>query len=246
MKIDVSKLKVTLPEGVTKKSEPTLDPDGVSVKFKVTGDRANSYDLGVSYDNGEPVNCKLTVKDATLIKIYDNILGVVAGKNFTVRAQFDLAPALSDVKITVPSDWTESVKAYIEGNDVIAVYTTKNIVETAEVSVEYKGQVKKLNINVRDPQINSFKTLESDKSEYSVSEDIVLTATYTHDVAEKDKPEVGQLPEGVTEKTPLASSGKTWTATYTSTTPGEKTFTFVAYKGDKINQAARMCKVTVN
>lgn len=71
---------------------------------------------------------------------------MVAGKDFTVRAQFDLAPALADVKITVPEDWTVSKAAYIDGNDVIAVFTTKNIVETAEVSVNYKGQVKKLNI----------------------------------------------------------------------------------------------------
>lgn len=245
MKIDVSKLHITLPEGVSKKTEPTVQPDGQSVKFEVTGNKVTSGNIEVVYEDGKSGSCGLTVKDATLIKIYDNILGVVAGRDFTVRAQFDLAPALADVKITVPEDWTVSRAAYIDGNDVIAVFTTKNIVETAEVSVDYKGQVKKLNINVRDPQINSFKTLESNKAEYTTGEDIIITATYSHDVTEKDKPEVGQLPDGVTEKTPLTKSGKTWTATYTSSTTGEKSFTFIAYKGDKINQATRMCKVTV-
>lgn len=246
MKIDVSKLKLTLPEGVTKKSEPTLDPDGVSVKFEVTGNKANSYDIGVAYDNGEPLNCKLTVKDATLLKLYDNILGVIAGKTFTVRAQFDMVPVLSNVHISVPSDWTVSKEAYIEENDVIAVYTTKDITATAKVSVEYLGVTKELTIDVRDPNTNSFLTLTSDKPEYTVGEDIVLTATYKNDVAEKDKPKLsGSLPEGVTEKTPLASSGKTWTVTYTSSSTGEKQFTFIAYEGDKSNQVARSCKVTV-
>lgn len=246
MKIDVSKLHINLPDGVTKKSEPVLDPDGVSVRFVVTGNKAEAYDIGISYNNGEPVNCKLKVQDATLLKIADNILGVSAGSSFTVRAQFDIQPVLSKANITVPSDWIVSKAAAVEGNDIVAVYTTKDINASAKISVEYLGVTKELTIDVRDPNFNSFLTLTSDKAEYSVGEDIMLTATYKYDVVDKDKPALsGALPEGVKEKSPLTKSGKTWVTTYTAETVGEKQFTFVAYQGDKVHQVARLCKVTV-
>lgn len=251
MKIDVSKLNITLPEGVSKKTEPSLQPDGVSVKFTVTGDKEVSGNIGVAYNSGSPVNCKLTVqntpvKEATLLKIADNVLGVVAGKDFTLKAEFDMPPVLEKAKIVVPSDWTVKEAAKVEGNFIIAVYTTKDITDTAKMSVTYGSVTKELTIKVQDPALNSFLTLTSDKPEYTVGEDIILTATYKNNVAEKDKPKLsGSLPEGVSEKTPLASSGKTWTVTYTSNSTGEKQFTFIAYEGDKSSQVARSCKVTV-
>ena len=246
MKVDLSKLKIELPEGVTKKTEPKIGSDGTSATFVVHGDKAVDGNIGVTYKDGNPVNCHILVKDATIKKIYDNVMGVVAGKDFTVRVEFDMPPVLSEVQISVPSDWTVSKEAYIEGNDVIAVYTTKNITDAAKITVSYKGTSKELTINVRDPQINSLQTITSDKSEYTTGEDIVLTLNYKHNVEDKDKPELtGSLPEGVTEKTPLAKAGKTWTVTYTASTAGEKAFTFTAYKGDKVNQASRMIKVTV-
>lgn len=246
MNINLSKLNVVLPDGIIKKGEPKLNQDGASVTFTVTGKKPVTGSIGVSYNGSKSVNCKLTVEDAVLLKIDDNILGLPAGSNFTLRAQFDSVPTLDRATIVVPADWTIESDAKVEGNDIVAVYTTKDINPTAKVSVEYAGVTKELTLYVRDPSINSFTSLASNKTEYSVGEDIVLTANYKFNVEDKDKPEVsGSLPEGVSEKTPLAKDGKTFTVTYTSSTPGSKVFSFIAYKGDKVNQSARSCTVTV-
>lgn len=63
MKIDVSKLNITLPEGVSKKTEPVVQPDGQSVKFEVTGDRVTSGNIEVVYNDGKSGSCGLTVKE---------------------------------------------------------------------------------------------------------------------------------------------------------------------------------------
>lgn len=251
MKIDVSKLNITLPEGVSKKTEPDLQPDGMSIKFTVTGDKEVSGNIGVAYNSGSPVNCKLTVqnapvKEATLLKIADNILGVVAGKDFTVKAEFDMPPVLEKAKITVPSDWTVKEATKVEGNFIIAVYTTKNITDAAKISVTYGSVTKELTIRCSDPAKNTFLSMDSDKAEYNVGEDITLICNYKYDVTDEDKPELsGKTPEGVKEKTPLYKEGKTWKVVWTAETAGSKTFSYVAYKGQGPAQAGRNCTVTV-
>lgn len=220
MAIDVKKINIVLPEGVTKQGEIALK--GNEAELTVIGTTVGPKVISASYDGGVSKTVTLTVTEVTQ---FDKLTTEPANKvvcEGTVKlvAAFSRVPVLSEVSITHPLGFNETVAPAVVGHNIEATYTASNTPQLgAEFKVDYRSGtvVKTVSIDVEEkPAVLQNLT---------VSKGIVRLNETVRATFEFDKPPVLSKIElkptaGLTQSVAPAVEGNNIVVSYTGNTAG--------------------------
>lgn len=251
MAIIKSKIKLTIPEGLTQKGDITIDDAKKTAKVTVTGKTLGSHTVSVQYDNGSAKTCQITV---TAVPAFSgdptvNPTAVEVGGEVTVTQAFTVdGIQVSEVTIEPSAGLTAKGTASISGKVLTAKFTAKTP-GSQTVTLTFKSVEKVANVTVNALPVFSGEPTVS-KTPIEIGEDVTITQRF--DKAGVSLDAVTITPSaGLTEKTPAAISGTTLTVTYTGKTAGAQTVK-IEYNGNSktanvaVNAAMTLQSVTAD
>ena len=246
MAIELSKLNIVLPEGFSVTKEPAIEDNKVTLE--VTGNAEAEGILLAKYDGDSESISIASRKYAKLVEFGNkNIHGLRAGIKYIVTAKFDSVVDPTLVSIKLPAGWALTGKTLSEDKLVVQfeLLTPSESRDQDTLVLEYRGETSEYKVDVIDAP-NTFTAMTTKASVYSLGKEFEVELTYTKDITDKDLP---------TEITPSAGLklvsntpevvGKKAYYKFVGEKTGEQSIIMIAYKGDKHNQAARVCKVTI-
>lgn len=207
MAIDVRKINVILPEGVTKVGEISLK--GNEAELQLEGVTVGSKEISVNYDNGEAKKTTLVVTEETIFNTLSLEPGdqVFAGGDVKLVASFSRVPVLGEVAITKPVGFTEKTPAAVKGNTVEAVYAAGEVVtDKAEFVVNFReGKAeKKASLAVLErPAV--MQSVDVEPKEVRIGVDAKITVVF--DKAPKLTDVRFNVPAGLTQKGEATTRG---------------------------------------
>lgn len=240
MAIIKSKIKLTIPEGLTQKGDITIDDAKKTAKVTVTGKTLGNHTVSVQYDSGAAKTCQIAV---TAVPAFSgdptvNPTAVEVGGEVTVTQAFTVdGIQVSEVTIKPSAGLIAKGAASISGKVLTAKFTAKTP-GAQTVTLGFKETEKVANVTVNAlPVFNGEPTVS--KAAIEIGEDVIITQKF--DKAGVSLDAVTITPSaGLTEKTPAAISGSTLTVTYTGKTAGVQTVE-IEYNGN-----SKTANVTVN
>lgn len=188
MAIDIKKINVVLPEGVSKVGE--LQLKGEIAELVVLGETIGKKLISVSYGDTEAKTGELLVTDATLFRdvTLSPTTEVTLGEMVTLTAVFSKPPVLDEVVITSPEGFNEHTPPAIQNNNIVAQYIAGGEpTEAATFEVTFREtDTKQASIKVNELPA-AIQRLEASKSSVRVGEEFTLSAIF--DKAPKDASE---------------------------------------------------------
>lgn len=246
MAIELSKLNVVVPEGFTISKEPAIEGD--KVKLEITSDVEVKGIILAKYDGDSESISIASRKFAKLVEFGNkDIHGLKAGFKYVIPAKFDsvVDPTLTGLKL--PLGWALTNKTLSEDGLIVnfEVLTPNEAREQDVLTLTYRGETSDYTLNVIK-SANMFMSVKTKASVYEIGREFEVELSYSNYITDEDLPTEITPSEGLklVSNTPEVVGKKAY-YTFVGETSGEKTVTMVAYKGDKQNQAARMCKVTI-
>lgn len=220
MAIDVKKIKIVLPEGVTKEGEISLK--GNVAELKVVGATVGQKEITASYDGGVSKSVTLTVTEATVFQelTLEPANEVNCGGEVKLIAKFSKAPVLSELAIQMANGFTVKEAAKVVGNNIEATYTAGEVaMENCEFTANFRTDttVKSAKINIVErPAVLS--EVQVEHAEIRIGAKSKVTAVF-------DKaPKIGEVqvvvPEGLTKDAEPVVEGNNVTFTVTGKTAG--------------------------
>ena len=220
MAIDVKKINIVLPEGVTKKGEISLK--GNIAELEVVGATVGQKEISANYDGGVSKSVTLTVTDVTVFQelVTEPAGEVVAGGEVKLIAKFSKAPVLSELAIQKANGFTVKEEAKVVGNNIEATYTAGDVaMENCEFTANFRTDttVKSARINILEkPAVLS--EVQVEHAEIRIGAKSKVTAVF-------DKaPKIGEVqvvvPEGLTKDGEPALEGKNVVVTVTGKVAG--------------------------
>lgn len=223
--IDVKKISIVLPEGVTKQGEISLK--GNEAELTVIGTTVGPKLISASYDGGAKKTTTLTVTEVTQFTAVrtEPADSVYCSEQVKLIAEFSRAPKLEEVKVTAPPSFVQVEAPKVVGHNVEATYTAAGTPQlNSEFSVNFRsGTVEKtVQINVEEkPAL--LESVDASKKTARVTDETTVTFTFDKE------PVLDQMDirpsSGLSVKTPAAVAGRTITVTYTCNTAGSQTVT---------------------
>lgn len=246
MAIELSKLNIVVPEGFTISKEPALE--GNKVTLEVTSATEATGVLLAKYDGDSEAITIASRKYAKLVEFGSkSVLGLRAATRSKVAAKFDSAVDMTLTSIELPLGWSLVGKALSgDAKTIVFEVLTPNEARKQDVlTLTYRGEVTEYKVDVLKFD-NSFMSISTKASVYNIGTEFDVELTYFNDIRDEDLPTVITPSEGLklVTKSPEVVGKKAY-YTFVGEKAGQQTVTMIAYKGDKQNQAARMCKVTI-
>lgn len=139
MAIDVKKINVVLPEGVSKVGEISLE--GNTAELTVVGSTVGPKTISASYDGGTSKSGMLTVTEATVF----NILAITPsdqvfiGDSVKLIATFSKTPIITEVNVLAPAGFVATAEPAVKGNNIEATYTAGGpVTDNAKFVVNFR------------------------------------------------------------------------------------------------------------
>lgn len=239
MAIIKTKIKLTIPEGLTQKGDITVDDAKNIAKVTVTGKTVGPQEVSVQYNGGEIKKTTVTVTPTPAFAGEPSAspAAIEVGADTTVTATFNVEGVqASQVQVTSSEGLTYKDDGAVSGKSWTGKFTGKTP-GAQTVQLAFGGVTKTVNVTVNalptfagEPQVS--------KAAIEIGEDVTITQELTKAV---DASAVKLTPSaGLTIKTPAAVSGTTFTVTYTGKTAGAQTVKL------ELNGASKTANVTVN
>lgn len=220
MAIDIKKINVVLPEGVSKVGELSLQ--GNIAELTVVGSTVGVKNISASYDGGEAKQASFTVTDATLFNTLtlEPADKVYPGEVVKLVAAFSKVPVLEEVEILAPAGWAVKTPAAVKGNNVEAEYTAGTIITpNAGFTVTFrKGEAEK--------QVTiAVEAVDAVMGEITADPTTIKVGAKTKAIVNFDKqPELSkfavQCPEGLTQDGAGKVVGNSIEVSFTGKTAG--------------------------
>lgn len=251
MAIIKTKIKLTIPEGLTQKGDITVDDAKNIAKVTVTGKTVGPQEVSVQYNGGEIKKTTITVTPTPAFAGEPSAspTAIEVGADTTVTATFNVEGVqASQVQVTPSEGLTYKNDGAVSGKSWAGKFTGKTP-GAQTVQLAFGGVTKTVNVTVNalpvidgEPQVS--------KTPIEIDEDVVVTLNF--DKAGVKVGEVQVTPsEGLTQKVAPAVSGTKLTVTYTGKTAGAQTVKFVLRGVTKtanivVNAAATLKSVTAD
>lgn len=240
MAIDKSKIKLTIPAGLTQKGDITVNDAEKKATVVVTGKTVGVQEVSVSYNGGEAKEVTITVTAAPAFSGDPTATPATIdiGQDSVISQALTVdGVSVDDVTVTVPAGLTQKVAPAINGKTLTLTVTGKTA-GAHDVTLEFAGATKTVTITVNalpafvgEPVANP--------TAIEVGADVTITQEF--DKAGVKVADVTLTPSaGLTLKTAAAISGTTLTVVYTGKTAGAQTV------GIKYNGVTKTANVTVN
>lgn len=225
MAIDVKKINVILPEGVTKVGEISLK--GNEAELQLEGVTVGSKEISVNYDNGEAKKTTLVVTEETIFNTLTLEPGdqVFAGGEVKLVAEFSRVPVLGEVAITKPVGFIEKTPAVVKGNTVEAVYLAGEVVtDKADFVVNFReGKAEKTASLAVLERPAVMQSADIEPKNVRIGVDAKITVTF--DKAPKLTDVKFAVPTGLTQKGEASLRANTVELMVTGKTAGQQTVT---------------------
>lgn len=239
MAIIKTKIKLTIPEGLTQKGDITVDDAKNIAKVTVTGKTVGSQEVSVQYNGGEIKKTTITV---TPTPAFDgepsaSPTAIEVGADTTVTATFNVEGVqASQVQVTPSDGLTYKNDGAVSGKTWTGKFTGKTPGEQT-VQLAFGGTTKTVNVTV-----NALPTFAGEpsvsKSSIELDEEVTITQKLTKTV---DVSAIKLTPSaGLTLKGTAKVEGTTFTVTYVGKTAGAQTVKL------ELNGASKTANVTVN
>ena len=220
--IDIKKISIVLPEGVTKQGEISLK--GNEAELTVVGTTVGPKLVSASYDNGPSKTSSFTVTEVTQFTelVTEPAKKVYCGDPIKLIAKFSKVPVLSEVEILAPAGFTVTEKAKVVGHNVEVTYEAAGTPSlNAEFRVDFRTGtvVKTVQVNVEEkPALLQF--VDASKKTARVTEE--TTVTFGFDKAPKLELMELRPSAGLTVKEAAKVEGNNIVVTYTCNTAGSQ------------------------
>ena len=226
MAIIKSKIKLTIPEGLTQKGDINIDDAKHQATVTVTGKTVGSQQISVQYNGGLAKTCTVTVTPTPAFASEGTAspAAIEVGADTTVSITFNVdGVQASQVQVTPSAGLTYKNDGAVSGKTWTGKFTGKTP-GAQNVQLAFGGATKTIAVTVNalpvitgEPQVS--------KTPIEIDEDVVLTLNF--DKAGVKVGEVQVTPsEGLTQKVAPAVSGTKLTVTYTGKTAGAQTVKF--------------------
>lgn len=178
MAIEVSKISLTIPAGLTQKGEITVDQSAKTAKVVVTGATAGTHTVSVSYDGGAAQTCTVTVTPVPAFSGEPTAApaSIEVGADSTITQAFNVSGVnVADVTVTVPAGLTTKTAAAISGTTLTLVVTGASA-GAHDVTLAYKGVTKTVTVTVAEP--TTLKTVNASPTSVQVGSDSTVTMQF--------------------------------------------------------------------
>lgn len=178
MAIIKSKIKLTIPEGLTQKGDITVDDAKNIAKVTVTGRTVGSQEVSVQYNGGEIKKTTITV---TPTPAFDgepsaSPTAIEVGADTTVTATFNVEGVqASQVQVTPSDGLTLKGTAKVEGTTFTVTYVGKTAGDQT-VKLELNGASKTANVTVNAAA--TLKSVTASPSSVVQGQDSVITMQF--------------------------------------------------------------------
>lgn len=247
MSINLKDLKITLPDGLEKATEPAVVGNNVEFMVRATKQVSN-IKISATYEDAPVVETEeiTTVPAAKLTEVVLSE-GALGGMILTLTSTFDSAPYLPFYSLEVVGEGVDEIEApSISGNTIVSKHKLPRQFDfTATFNVSYNGaKPTVLTRTTRRPTI-VLRDMTAEPTTVTVGQDVTITALYTNPPSTSDLPVPYDVTEGFELKTDWEISDKTATCVYTAKTEGSKRLAVTSNEGI-ISEVSKAITVTVN
>lgn len=220
MAIDVKKINIVLPEGVTKKGEISLK--GNVAELEVVGATVGQKEISANYDGGASKSVTLNVTEVTVFQdlVLEPAGEVVAGGEVKLIAKFSKPPVLGELDVQVATGFNIKEAAKVVGNNIEVIYTAGDIaMNDVEFTANFRTDttVKKVKINILEkPAVLS--EVQVEHAELRIGAKSKVTAVFDKAPVLSEVQVV--IPEGLTKDGEPALEGKNVVVTVTGKVAG--------------------------